>query len=371
MTAIPPQPPGVPPQPGYPSPWPYAYPGYPPYAPAPEPARRGVSFFLAILFFLLLCVSGVINLFLLFTVAGMAGASGMGGLSEHWIEEAVGGDPRATAKVVRIRVDGVIAEGAMPLLGGAGGTVTRIKKSLEAAAEDKNLCGVILSINSPGGGVSDSDQIHRLITEFKKKHGVPVVAQFRDLAASGGYYIAAACDRILAEPTTLTGSIGVIVSTWNYAKAAEKIGIQDVVILSPNTPFKDIMSGARPMRDEERRILTDIVEEMYQRFVDVVAAGRSNLTRDEVLKLADGRIYTGKQAVQKGLVDAEGTENDALEWIQKTRNQSRVVLVEFHRPRSPFETLLGTPTQSRGLDGLLAEVAASFQTRMMYLWPGR
>jgi protease-4 len=259
----------------------------------------------------------------------------------------------------------------MPLLGGTGGSVTRVKKSLEAAAAEKNLCGVILSINSPGGGVSDSDQIHRMLTEFRKKHDVPVIALFRDMAASGGYYIAAACERIVAEPTTITGSIGVIVSSWNYAKAAEKLGLQDVVILSPNTPFKDILSGSRSMKEEEHRILTDIVEEMYQRFVDIVTAGRPKLTREEVLKLADGRIYTGHQAAQNGLVDAEGSESDAIDWIQKKSNQAHVVLVEYHRPRSPMETILGSPMgETRGLDRMVSEIATSLKGRLLYLWPG-
>jgi protease-4 len=231
---------------------------------------------------------------------------------------------------------------------------------------------VILSVNSPGGGVSDSDQIHRLLTEFRRKHEVPIVAQLRDLAASGGYYIAAACDRIVAEPTTLTGSIGVIVSSWNYVKAAEKLGLEDVVILSPHTPYKDMLSGSRTMKEEERRILTDIVEEMYQRFVDIVTDGRKNLTRDEVIKLADGRIYTGRQAQQRGLVDAEGSEKDALEWIQKNRSQTRLALIEYHRPRSPFEAIMGVPAsnQATALPGMVAELAGSLRSRLMYLWPG-
>jgi signal peptide peptidase SppA len=158
--------------------------------------------------------------------------------------------------VLQIGVRGAIAESGSPVLGAAGGSVSQVKRGLRMAAAD-DVLGVLLYIDSPGGGVTDSDEIWRLIRKFRQEHPQkPVVALFGDIAASGGYYVAAACERITAHRSTITGSIGVIMSGWNFAEAAKKFGVEQIAIKSERTPFKDILSPTRPMRDDERALLT-------------------------------------------------------------------------------------------------------------------
>ncbi|MDP6928083.1 MAG: signal peptide peptidase SppA, partial [Planctomycetota bacterium] len=265
-----------------------------------------MSFYVAIFLGLLLLVSGGLNLLLLVFSAIGSAAGGFGGGA---IEDdggmyemiVVGGDPDADVSVMRIPVQGAIMEGASPLLGAPGGMVSQVKRGLRVAAQTRNVRGVLLDINSPGGGVTDSDEIHRLILKFKEENDIEVLALFGDMAASGGYYIAAACDKIVARPTTITGSIGVIMSSYNYGDALRDLGIEPVVLKSPNTPFKDILSPTRTMEDEERQKLLAIIEEMYQRFVDIVDQGRPDLSRQEVQDLATGEIYSAMQAHRNGL----------------------------------------------------------------------
>jgi hypothetical protein len=148
-------------------------------------------------------------------------ASGFGALEEaddQYQVVVVRGDNEVRDKVLRIVVEGAIAEQSSPVIGASGGTVSRVERALKLARRDDTIKGVLLAINSPGGGVTDSDLIYRAIKTFRDETGKPVVAHFGDLAASGGYYIACACEQILASSTTITGSIGVVLSTWNYVE---------------------------------------------------------------------------------------------------------------------------------------------------------
>lgn len=184
----------------------------------------------------------------------------------------------------------------------------RIIEQLEHIRENTSAKAVMLDINSPGGGVVASEQIHEEITRIQEE-GIPVVAYFGDTAASGGYYIAAPADRIIANPATVTGSIGVIAQVPNMEELFEKIGIEMQVIKSGE--LKDMMQPTRPLTDEEREILQQILDESHEVFMEVVAEGR-DLSMDEVRTLADGRIYTGRQAVNNGLVDELGDYRDAI-----------------------------------------------------------
>jgi protease-4 len=263
--------------------------------PEPPPDREGrpVSFYLAVFLALLLFISGGLNVILLLVAVGTA-TSGLTGYSEAddaaYEMVAVGGDVDARSRILRIPVQGAISEAASPVIGARGGTVSELARALRAAAQDSSIVAVLLDIDSPGGGVTDSDELHRLVTTFRAKHGKPVLALLGDIAASGGYYLAVASDRIMARSTSITGSIGVIMQSWNFAEAADKLGIDQTTITSDSTPYKDMMSPMRPLRDDERNILRSIVEEFYQRFVDVVDAGRAQLDRAQVQRLADGRI---------------------------------------------------------------------------------
>src|SRR5699024_9909904 len=151
-----------------------------------------------------------------------------------------------------------------------------------------------------GGGVVESAEIHDKIAEVREKYHKPVYISMGNMAASGGYYISAPADKILAQPATITGSIGVIMESLNFAQLAEDLGIDINTFTSGE--YKDIMSATRPMRDDEREILQEIVDDMYDDFVQVIVDGRG-MTDSEVRELADGRIYTGKQAAELDLID--------------------------------------------------------------------
>ncbi len=203
-----------------------------------------------------------------------------------------------------------------------GGTVTNvfsraegassgvIMKQLRDAAEDKTVKAVLLNINSPGGSVTSAEEIAREIDKFKEKSKKPIVAALGDMGASAAYYIAADCDKIYANNSTLTGSIGVYMGGMNLEEIYKKIGVTPFIIKSGQ--HKDIMSPSRPMTDEEKTIVQNMVNEMFEQFLDRVSTGRKK-PMTEVRALADGRVYTGKQAFSLGLVDEIGNYYDAID----------------------------------------------------------
>lgn len=188
------------------------------------------------------------------------------------------------------------------------GTITESNKIIEKLKElktDKNIKGVILAVNSPGGAVTPSNEIYDYILSMDK----PVYASMGSVAASGGYMMSIAAEKIYAEPSTITGSIGVIMNMANMEELFNKIGIKSVVIKSGK--FKDIGNPDRPMTEEEREILTEVIMDMFDQFVDQVAK-RRNMSKEQVLKIADGRIFTGRMAQKAGLIDKLGSYTDAF-----------------------------------------------------------
>lgn len=203
--------------------------------------------------------------------------------------------------------DGVITSGRA---GSPSGSVTgitpwRIRADLRRAEADPSVRAVVMHVNSPGGSVVASNEIHRMVKEFHK----PVVFYFGETAASGGYYIACAGKWIVANPDTLTGSIGVISELTDASELLKKIGVEFVVIKTG--PNKDIGSFARPMTDEEKKIFQAVIDQAYDGFVKVIAQGRG-LPEDKVRRIGDGRIYSGQQALELGLVDQLGYLDDAV-----------------------------------------------------------
>jgi protease-4 len=378
MSATPPPPPAAPPPPPAAPPPPPQYAPPPPLPQYPVPEGRSVSFFVALFLALLLLISGGANIVLLFYSA----IGGTMSMAEAAIEDsdagyrvvAVSGPQGATDRILRIRIEGAIAEGASPMMGAMGSSVSQVRRNLRLAAKNDAIKGVLLEINSPGGGVTDSDEIYRLIKEFRSNEKKPVIAYFGDMSASGGYYIAAACDKIYCRPTTITGSIGVIMSSYNLTEAFKHIGIKSETIISPDTPYKDIMSMSRDMRPEEREILLSIIQEMYDRFVDIVDAGRPDLDRDAVKKLANGQIYSANQAKENGLVDDILDPDEVIEKIKEIAGAGEVQVVEQRRLPSLMETLFGTPSMVTKTPSL-ADTAARYlnQTtgsKFLYFWPG-
>jgi protease-4 len=210
--------------------------------------------------------------------------------------------------VAVIKVHGIIVSGEAP--GGFGGQgmayARTIVDRVEEVTENPRVAAIVLDVNSPGGGVVASAQIHEALVESSK----PIVVSMGDTAASGGYYISAGTDYVFARPATLTGSIGVILSFLNADELAEKLGVTQVVIKSG--AFKDMGAWHRPLEEKERELLQAFVDEAYEQFVQVVVEGRG-LSEEHVRQYADGRIFSGSRAVELGFVDATGDLEDAID----------------------------------------------------------
>src|SRR5215210_2231005 len=251
-------------------------------------------------------------------------------------EEYVSGD--GPEKVAVVPVEGTIAS-ADDSLGGTQPTATPegLADALRQAGQDTSVVAVVLEINSPGGGVTASDEMHQSILDFKENTGKPVVVSMGDTAASGGYYISTAADRIVANETTLTGSLGVIFQLNNFAEAADKYGIKQVVIKSGE--YKDMGNAFREMRPDEREIFQSIVDESYSEFVDVISEGR-RIPEDRVREIADGRVYSGSQAKDLGLVDSFGDLDEASATAGRLAGAKDTTVVRSVQEPTLTETLL-------------------------------
>jgi protease-4 len=246
--------------------------------------------------------------------------------------------------VAVIYAEGVISSGSAGQTTSTGGvTPARIKADLSRAARDASVKAVVLRINSPGGSVVASNEIYKLLRDFQK----PVVVSMGETAASGGYYIACASKWIVANPDTLTGSIGVISELPNAEELLKKIGVQIVVIKSG--PNKDIGSYARPMTDDEKKLWQAVIDQAYDGFVKIVAEGR-NLPEDRVRQVADGRVYTGKQAKELGLVDQLGYLDDAVSKAGELGGITGKPRVVEYVPRlTLFELLTSASSRATGI----------------------
>jgi len=250
----------------------------------------------------------------------------------------------------------------------------RIREELEMAEKDGRVKAVVLRINTPGGSVTTSDIVNHEIREFKKRKKVPVVAELMDVAASGGYYIAVGADEIVAHPTTVTGSIGVIAYNFDASGLMTKIGVVSQTIKSGDK--KDIGSPMRPMTEEERQILQSVIDTMYEKFIDVVMDGRfGKFTRAELKALADGRVYTAPQALENGLIDSIGYLDDAVEAAKKRAGIEQATVITY-APASSYKDniysrLGGLGPGSSQINLINIDGRGLFPgpgTRFMYLW---
>ncbi|HAK63043.1 MAG: signal peptide peptidase SppA [Pseudomonadota bacterium] len=185
-------------------------------------------------------------------------------------------------------------------------------------AEDKNAKALIVAIDSPGGTTSGSEGLYLALREVAKKK--PVIAVMGSVAASGGYITAISADRIFARGNTITGSIGVLFQNTEISKLLDKVGVD--VELVARGPLKGKPSPFEPLDDQGRKVLNTLIEDSYRWFVDLVAE-RRNLTREKALELADGRIYSGRQALEVKLIDQIGGQREALEWLEREKNISK------------------------------------------------
>ena len=248
-------------------------------------------------------------------------------------EKVVEGEGRP--KVLLLDITGLISE-----KGKEGGlsrenpsTVAQVKEVLQKAEKDEDIAGVILQINSPGGTVTASDIIHHEIMSFKARKKIPVYACITGLGTSGGYYAATAADLIIAHPTAITGSIGVLLLKFNVEGLFGKIGVMEQTIKSGEK--KDILSPFRASTPEEQRIMQTIIDRLAGRFIEVVLARPNNrLERKELEKLADGRIYTAEQALTAKLIDRVGYLDEAIDALKKAAGIKEARVVRYYRPGS-------------------------------------
>ena len=283
----------------------------------------------------------------------------------------------AADKIAIIDVNGLIVNSdRFDLLGRGENPVSLLLEQLDEARKDSRVKAVILRINSPGGGVTASHLMHDEIMRFKRS-GKPIVAVMMDVAASGGYDVACACDKIVAQPSTVTGSIGVIMQMIDWGGTMEMIGVSADAITSG--AYKAAGSPFRKLRDEERALFQEIVDDMYERFVKVVDSGRPDLTQEAVRKLADGRIFTAGQALEHGLIDGIASMRQTIEDLKKRIGVKKIRLVAYRRPYAyrPNYYALAPASASAGGDINLVKLdmpllANGTTPRFMYLWsPGR
>lgn len=283
-------------------------------------------------------------------------------------EKVLEGD--GSKKILLLDISGTISEQEKSggLMGStAPSPVSQIREALQTAEQDDRIAAVILRINSPGGSVTASDIIHHDISEFKKRRKIPVHACIMSVGASGGYYAAAAADQIIAHPTAITGSIGVILMKFNVAGLMAKLGVEEQTIKSGDK--KDILSLFRRATPEEEKLAQEIINLFHSRFLDVIMARPGNtLSRDELGKLADGRIYTAGQALQARLIDRTGYLDDVISGLRTQIGDQKARVVSYHRPGAYQGSIYAGGDAKGGLAGVLGGMNSVSGSSFMYLW---
>lgn len=273
--------------------------------------------------------------------SGLLGDSKPKGPKVKFVE----GDSKAQEEVLLISLQGVIREieeddSPMMALRNKKSMIESLKQDLSIAAKRDAIKAVYIDINSPGGEVTASDIIHHLIQKFYRETRKPVIAHIGAMGASGAYYAACGCNKIFAMPTSMIGSIGVLLQSINVEELANKLGIKATTIKSDKTPMKDVLSPLRPATEEEKAMLLELVEDSYQRFVDIVSASR-NLKREEVIKLANGSIYTANKSLKLGLIDGIAYREEVIDEICKLCELKSIALVKRMEAKNSLSELFG------------------------------
>ncbi len=325
----------------------------PPYQAFQRPPRRSSAWrvFWAILLGLSLLANIGMFLLLIGTVAFIAT-----GQARHY-ETAIVREGSPAHKIVMVNLTGIINDEQ----------ADEVYRQLEAARHDRNVRGLVVRVNSPGGTISGSDRIYQEIQRYREEEGQPVVAFMQGIAASGGYYASVACDKIVAEPTAITGSIGVIMSHFVFEDLLQnKLGIRPVFLTAGAK--KDWPSSFRETTQEEidyirKRLLTPA----YERFVEVVQKGRAKaLTATDVRRLADGSIYVAPKAFDEKLIDKIGYLDDAIATVTSMAGIQNAQVVEYRRPFSFMGLLNAKSANTLKLNrATLHELSAP---QIMYLW---
>jgi protease IV len=287
-------------------------------------------------------------------------------------EETVEG--RGKAKIVLMDVSGFLSEEtpglALPFAPPRPRVprLVRFREELKKAAEDDDVRALVVRINSPGGTVTASDVMYRELELFRKDKPVPIVAAMMDVAASGGYYVALAADTIVAHPTTVTGSIGVVMITMNAQGLLDKVGVSASTIKSGER--KDMGSPLRTLTDEERAIFQSVIDDLHHQFVAKLVE-RRKIPAETARLLADGRIYAADQALSHGLVNRLGSLPDAIDAAKRAAGLDAARVVVYHRPREYRATYYAqAATPDTNLPLSLATLASLLGPgpRFLYVW---
>jgi len=274
-------------------------------------------------------------------------------------------------KIAVLDVNGTIQDtgDATSLFSADGYNHQSFMQMLNQVKDDSTIKGVVIKVNSPGGTVVESAQIHDKIKQIQAETKKPVYISMGSMAASGGYYISAPADKIFASPETLTGSLGVIMQSINYAGLAEKYGVDFVTIKSG--PYKDIMSPSREMTEEERKILQSMIDNSYEGFVKVISEGR-NMPANRVKEIADGRVYDGRQAKEINLIDEFGYTEDVIKALKKDHNLEGAKVVKYTDSlgfgsmfKMSAQKIVGSNIE---MDNLMKLLSQPNSPRLMYLY---
>jgi protease-4 len=240
------------------------------------------------------------------------------------------GPGKGSNKIAIIEVEGMLINARTGgFLQPTENKVSLFKEQLDRAAADDHVKAVVLRVNSPGGTVTASDTMYQMLTRFKARTHKPVIASIQEVCASGGYYVSCASDAIVANPTSVVGSIGVIFNTFDASRGMDKIGIRAEAIKSG--PLKDMGSPFKAIAPEERAVMQGMVDEYYARFVSVVKSHRT--VNDDTQRTAtDGRVFSGEQAMKIGLVDRLGLLEDAIALARRMGDAPGARPVMFRRP---------------------------------------
>ncbi|MCF8020502.1 MAG: signal peptide peptidase SppA [Vallitaleaceae bacterium] len=236
-------------------------------------------------------------------------------------------------RIVVVEVTGIMLQGTQNYFTTQSYNHQKILSDLDQIIEDTSIEAVVIKVDTPGGGVYESAELRDKIKEMKELRDIPIYVVMESMATSGGYYISADADKIFASKETITGSIGVIMSGLNVSGLMEKYGVEDMTVKSGD--LKDVGSATRPTTEEDLSVLQDLVDSMYERFVDVVADGR-NMDRALVYEIADGRIYDGEQALNVGLIDAIGYYNQAMLDLESAYELENAQIFSYSNSEFPF-----------------------------------
>ena len=346
-------------------------PPMPPMMPPPmyfgPPPRQGGGFVRGIFVTLALAIFGLsltLNVYLLL-VSGL-----FGGSSSSRSSDLVDGDPMQ--KVAVIPLKGVIMDDAS----------RRFDRFLRQAEADSAVKAIVLEIDSPGGSVTASDEIFHRIERFKADNpNTPVIVSMSGLAASGGYYVACGADHLFAQPSTLTGNIGVLLPQYNVSELFDKWGIEETTITSDGAPFKNAGSMFQPESAEHRAYLQDIADKAFAQFKGVVAKGRTGRLKKPLAEIANGKIYVAEDAKTLGLIDDVGYLHDAWQHAATQAKLSKPTVVRYQDPPTMLDLLLsgksgvGTAAsgsvQINGININAADLHELTTPRLMYLWRGQ